>query len=30
MDKRAAFDVIRKTDEFKQIHVHLETLSPKE
>ena len=30
MDKRAAFDVIRKTDEFKQIHAHLETLSPKE
>ncbi len=30
MDKRTAFDVIRETDEFKQIHAHLETLSPKE
>ncbi len=30
MDTRKSFDAIRETDEFKRIHAHLETLSPKE
>jgi hypothetical protein len=30
MDGRKAFDIIRETEEFKQIHAHLEALSPKE
>ena len=30
MDMREAFDIIRDTDEFKDIHSHLVSLSPKE